>query len=486
MPSWPSQVREPRRGEAEGFDARLKVRPARTGSHVPFANAGDAYLTILLFAVAGYAMLGKGFAYAGLPPLFPGELILALGLLTLIHPRMSPAVLWSLPTFLIVLLIGWTLMRTLPFVGPFKIDALRDSVVAVYGLYAIIVANLILADPRRIDKIVKWAGLFFTAYVFVVMPLYTAQLVLGQSLPSWPGSPDATIISLRSGEIAVHVAAAAVFALVALKRNSLIWLGALLLSIAILSALSRGAMVAMAVPILAAMLLTGRVVPAIAVFTGTLPIVAFLYIANISFEFPGVERTLDVRQIINNAVSMFADTGIGSLDDNRGWRLEWWGIIVNYTFFGEYFWTGKGFGPNIALQDGFVGTDNTGPLLRSPHSVHMTFLARGGVPGFTLWILLLISWSVAMIRGFYRARARGDRHWAGLFMVCFAYATAAVINASFDVALEGPMVGIVFWVVIGTGIGASMAYGTYQAAYAAPGRPAQPTVLEPPQFRLRV
>ena len=44
----------------------------------------DRYFAVLLFAVAAYATTGKGFAYAGIPPIFPGEVILAAGLFTLI------------------------------------------------------------------------------------------------------------------------------------------------------------------------------------------------------------------------------------------------------------------------------------------------------------------------------------------------------------------------------------------------------------------
>ena len=34
-------------------------------------------------------------------------------------------------------------------------------------------------------------------------------------------------------------------------------------------------------------------------------------------------------------------------------RLDWWKEIVTYTINGKYFWTGKGFGVNLADDDGF-------------------------------------------------------------------------------------------------------------------------------------
>jgi hypothetical protein len=38
------------------------------------------------------------------------------------------------------------------------------------------------------------------------------------------------------------------------------------------------------------------------------------------------------------------------------------------------------------------------------------------------------------------------------------YWVGVIVDSSFDVALEGPMVGIVFWVLFGAGIGLSMTY----------------------------
>ena len=40
----------------------------------------DAYLRVLCVALACYAVIGKGFAYLGVPPLFVGEVLLLVGL----------------------------------------------------------------------------------------------------------------------------------------------------------------------------------------------------------------------------------------------------------------------------------------------------------------------------------------------------------------------------------------------------------------------
>jgi hypothetical protein len=88
----------------------------------------------------------------------------------------------------------------------------------------------------------------------------------------------------------------------------------------------------------------------------------------------------------------------------------------------------------------------------------MTLLARGGVPGLALWILFLVSWFGAMFAAFLDARRRREQAWAGLFLFIACYASACVINATFDVALEGPMQGVWFWCLIGFGIGSVMIF----------------------------
>ena len=139
----------------------------------------------------------------------------------------------------------------------------------------------------------------------------------------------------------------------------------------------------------------------------------------------------------------------------KEWRLEWWRKIEDYTLNGKYFWSGKGFGINLASDDGFQVVDESDGLpLRSPHSVHMTILARTGVPGLLLWLVLLGTWAASIVIAYVRARIRQEPRWAGLFLWLFAYFMAILVNGSFDVYLEGPLGGIWFWSVYGVGLAA--------------------------------
>jgi hypothetical protein len=92
-----------------------------------------------------------------------------------------------------------------------------------------------------------------------------------------------------------------------------------------------------------------------------------------------------------------------------------------------------------------------------PLYTHMNILARAGVPGVVLW-LLLISWGVMMLKAMFVARSRRHEQWVGLFLFISCYATSVVINASVDVVLEGPMQGMWFCCLFGFGIVSVMVY----------------------------
>ncbi|WP_162244698.1 O-antigen ligase family protein [Aureimonas sp. Leaf454] len=419
----------------------------------------DRYVTVLLVCIAAYAFTGKGFAYAGVPPLFPAELLLLCGLVTLVWPMPSAAFLCTAPSLILLAMIVWTLGRTIPYVGAYKIDALRDSVIVVYGLFAFVVANLILEKPARIDAAVGRADRFFLVYGAVAFLLYIIPKQLGHLIPAWPVS-GAPMMLLRGGEVAVHIAGAAVFALVGLRRFPVWWVGLLILGIMVVSAQSRGGMLAIAVPIALATLLSGRYRPALATVLAATPIFAVLYLTDVEVQLPPDFRTMRAGQLLDNVTSIFASSSNSDLDGTKIWRIRWWQTITDYTLHGDYFWTGKGFGINLAMSDGFVVGDGDGPPLRSPHSAHMTILARSGVPGLVLWIALNGTWLAMMVAHIVRARLAGDEHWAGLLIFVTCYLVAGLVNASFDVALEGPMMGVIFWVLFGAGIGLCMTYRT--------------------------
>lgn len=420
----------------------------------------DYYLLLLSGILLGYALLGKGFAYFGFPPLFIGDAVFIIGLFTLLRSGCSVAVLASIPSFLLAASMLWVVVRTLPFVSDYGIDALRDSVIIVYGGFAFIVVGLLIDDERRLETIVRYYRTFIGFYVLAIPFLFAISRSLVDHIPYVPGT-DVRLLLIGPGEAPVHLAGAAVFAMAGFYGPSRLWIMALLVTVVMTSVTTRGGMLAFFIPVAIATILLGKTRQMLASLAVGLALLSAAYTAETTFaDSRDVDqhsmREISARQIVANIQSI-AGHGDPNLEGSRAWRIEWWNRIIDDTVFGPDFWTGRGFGLNLALADGY-GSDRDAAPLRSPHNAHMTILARAGVPGLALWLTFLVAWLTMIYRAMRTAQRRHEPEWAGLCVFIGCYALAAMVNATFDVALEGPMQGIWFWCLIGLGIGAVMIY----------------------------
>lgn len=422
-------------------------------SDVPDVN--DYYLLFLCALLIGYALAGKGVAYLGFPPLHVGEIAFLLGIAAFLRTGCWIAVLTTAPSLLLTLLIVWVIFRTLPYIRYYGMDSLRDSVIVLYGFFAIIMAALLIEKPSRLGQILSGYSRF--AWVYGILGGLIYQLTVPGLFFAHGTSSSFQFPQVRGGEAAVHLAGIAVFILLGFRRVGALWLCALLVSFVLVTP-SRAAMLTCVIPIAIAVVVGGKfrsVAPGLALGLGLLGVASAF---NIEIPMP-TGRTAGPAQIVDNLYSLVGHSdAAGGLDNTKKWRLMWWQAIQDYTFRGDYFWLGKGFGINLAEADGFVvGTDGAAPL-RSPHNGHLTILARAGVPGIVLWIATCALWFGRLLRLFVIAKRRGDEMWANLFLWIGCYASGILINSSFDVALEGPMLGIWFWALFGIGIGVTMIY----------------------------
>lgn len=415
-------------------------------------SIGDGCMLALAVLLAGYAVAGRTFAYLGIAPLYVGEMAFGLGIVALAYSRCAIATFAALPNIFLGLLMGWTVIRTLPYIGEFGIDALRDSVIVIYGGFAFIVTALLLEKPTRLTRVI----IFLRALSIVLVPLAPFLLLLSDEALDRSG--EASLVLIKAGTMAVHLSGAAILALLGFKRVSIVWLILLLVGMASASTQGRGGMLAAMAMITFAAIASGKQRQLGAVVTIAIGLIAVAYIADLSIP-TNRSRDISARQLVDNVLSLFGSSD-ASLDGTKVWRMNWWGSIIDYTFNGPYFWAGKGFGVNLAVADGFlVGLEfPNAPWLRSPHNSHLAILARTGVPGFALWLLTVVSWSAVLLANMVRARRRGDDAWANFFVLIFCYALGFLIDATFDVALEGPMAGIWFWCLFGAGTAATMIY----------------------------
>jgi hypothetical protein len=160
-------------------------------------------------------------------------------------------------------------------------------------------------------------------------------------------------------------------------------------------------------------------------------------------------RSVDTTQWWENITSIFLGSSNIQLEQTKSFRLAWWDTIINETFNGPYFWTGRGFGVNLADVEGFPSLDQ---VLRDPHNTHLSVLARMGVPGFVLWILLQGAFALLLLRALLAFRRTGDQQLAAVAAWVLVFWTAMMVDTAFDPYLEGPQGGIWFWVLFGLGL----------------------------------
>jgi hypothetical protein len=411
------------------------------------------YLELLCFALAGYAVLGKGFAYLGIPPIYVGEILLLLGIATALSRGCIVAAIFNVSGIALCATMLWTAVRTIPYVRQYGFDALRDSVIVFYGLFAFICASLLLRDHAGLVLIIRRYRNFIPCLI-ILAPVIQ---VLAQFYPRWPNGQPLFFVKVH--DASAHLAGAALFALVGFVRLGPLMMFVLLATAFFAFSQSREALVAfVAAFALAAIFIPDRQkLKQLAGWIAAAALVAAVAaLLDVQIAVPGRIRPVAFRQVIDNLLSVFGHSDYQLTEATKEWRLMWWRDIIDYTLHGPYFWGGKGFGVNLADSDGFqvVALDSEEPLLRTPHSAHMTILARTGVIGLILWSFTLGSWLVAMASRLRAARRSDDPAWAGLFAFLLCFWMTLLISASFDVALEGPMLGIWFWVIFGIGIAA--------------------------------
>jgi O-Antigen ligase len=406
----------------------------------------------LLAILAGYAFFGKGFAYLGAPPLYVGEVVLLLGLLTILLNIGTAR--FGVLHGLIVAFMLWCALRTVPFIGTYGIDALRDGATWGYAIFALAVSVSLV--PLHFARLATGYRLLIPVFLAWVPIAAALTLAFEPLLPRAPGS-DVPITVFKGGDTSVHLAAIAAFLLLGLDRvrdrfprppHLFMW-PMWIVNAALVAALNRAAFLALTT-VAAVVLFVRESGRWFTLILFSVAIAALLAVVNPAVEL-GLPRSLSVDQLVQNALSLFGSEGGSVNEATKNWRYAWWNTIIDYTVNGQYAATGKGFGINLADADGFqVLADGS---LRAPHSVHFEILARAGVPGLVLWILLQGAFCVTLLRSAFRASRTAPR-WVPVLAWVFVYWAAAMIDGSFDVYIGGPQGGIWFWAVMGLGIAA--------------------------------
>ena len=414
------------------------------------------YLIVVGLLLVGYSFFNRGFAYIGYTPIFVGEVVLGIGLFAVVAGGGSLRFLRSPITWVLLLFMTWQVLILLPGLSKYGFLALRDSVIWLYSIFAILVSAALMRS-RAFAKVPEWYFFFLPAWALVSPFLFVLTELFSASIPQHPGT-DVPIIHIKPGDMGVQIAGAAAFLALGLHRQFrrsvprypavqeiYLWVF-LLMGLIACGSRNRGGLLA---PVVACAFVTlfkplNRLTR---ILLPLLIVILFAFAIALKVSIGG-EREISLGQIYDNIESVLVKSEKKELTGTAQWRIEWWNQILDDTVYGDNFWTGVGYGVSLAKRHGFA--DDTGN--RSPHNGHLTILARSGVPGIVLWITLLATVFFCLLRANFAARAARQPAIGNLMIWVLGFLMAFIFNASFDVFLEGPQGGIWFWCLIGYAI----------------------------------
>ncbi len=397
----------------------------------------DIYLKLYFLIYILYIIFNKGIAYS-----FLVELLWFFGIALIFLNRNNIYFIYNKKSIIIYILLF--VSNVYLFIGFFNypiLEVIKDSFVFNYAFFFLIIISFINEKDfiwEKLEKIYKWYPLipFLSFSIFNLFTFIDSIKIFG----------NITIMNYKHSDMAIHLLISTIFFLnqqfTKLKVSQYLQILFIFFDLLIIASYSRSGTISFLIGLGFYLYLNKenivttnlkRIMKLLVI--GLIIVIPIYSSLQIKENFQG--RTLGFNQIKNNFLSIVASNEElpASLEDNKIWRLVWWGKIINYSFTPQYFFTGRGLGMSLVKTDGIETEDS----LRSPHNYHLTIMARFGVLIFFLWIYFLF----LIFKDYFRKKLFGK-----VFLI-ISILLAFVINSSFDVFLEGPMGAFPFWTFIG-------------------------------------
>ena len=403
----------------------------------------------LLSYLAGITIIGKGPTYIGISPLFWGEVVMITSVLFIVPLlKRTDLIGRTIPlTTLIALFMAIGTALTITSFPRWGMDAIRDAAMWYYALFFFVGLGL-ASQSRTGDRV--WS--IMRVFWLLALVWNTANLLSGERISeSGPVLPyrGIRLFFNSTHEAGQNLALGAILMLCTDALKTKRFFKMLMATIAVLGLglfaiqEGRGMRVGIASGVLAVLLLTlsprkPRITSRLlALMVLAIPLVAFAAIA-------------DSQRFVKLAsLDRFEETSEGT----AAWRTIWWqrlyeAVMKNNPAFG------LGFGESLAMYhpvlDPIAGKEG---VVRSPHNINVTIFSRMGIVGLVLWILILIvgigGLFVRVWRGVdkfgnpYTQERKDELTFWILMLIC------TVVNSSFGVMMEGPVLGIWFWLALG-------------------------------------
>jgi hypothetical protein len=408
--------------------------------------------------LGGYLLLDRAFAYLHLPgtPLFVGELVLGVGVLGAVMstrhfvvPIRDEPILAVLVAFTV-----WGVIRTLPGIATYQLDAVRDAALWYYCLFVFLAAAALSRSPELIERLVRQLNRF-VPWLLLWLPIGLVLAPLSTSAPTVPFS-TVSVLSHKPGSAAT----AALLVLGCLwllpgdrsPRSRAGWSLLALVVIGLAATQNRGGLLGViaggAVGLAFLRNRTGLVARTVLVAGLGLMLASLL---SLKVPMAGVQgREFSASQLIDNLVSLTGKKSPGNLGGTVDGREELWSRILAKQISDGRLIHGSGFGQNLATEVGVY--DEGKDTLRSPHNSHLHVMARLGVVGISLWGALWIGWYWRMLAGCRRLGRDGLDFRRKIGVICLMVVTAVLVSCFFDPILEGPQGAALLWTAVGIGV----------------------------------
>jgi len=409
--------------------------------------------------LAGYLLFDRAFAYVHLPgtPLYVGELVLGVGVLGALTATgyLRTAVRNEPVLTLLAVFFLWGLIRFLPGLHAYGINAVRDFALVYYSLFAFFTAAAMARSPDILGRLVTQLGRF-VPWLLIWLPIALTLAV--RHVPNVPFT-TVSILDHEPGNAAI----AALIALGSLwlfpngrsARSRAAWSTVALVVIALSATQNRGGLlgtvVAAAVGLAFYQDRLRIIVRAVAVMALGFSLASLfsLHTSN-----PGGQgRAFSASQLFTNVASIGGSQESGNLGGTVNGRQELWSQVLHKQTSDGLLIRGYGFGPNLAfLAGGAEASGNPTDPLRSPHNSHLDILARMGLIGFSLWIALWLGWYTRLVRGCRRLAERGLHARRQVAVLCLMVTTTILVSTFFAPQLEGAQVAVLLWTAFGIGV----------------------------------
>lgn len=443
-----------------------------TGTFEPPKDRGSLpwSIRLLIFYLAAITIFGKGPTYLGIPPVFLGEVTLFVCLVWMVNSWSVwglPSRMFTVTTGLIALFVIYGFVHMLSDIPRYGLLSVRDSACWYYALFFFI--GLQITSNRLIaNKVWRWLQYFWiAALIWNTLPYGIRNFIISsgpkiywRNTPLLLGSGSENLQQMFMGAVIIMLG------IKNLKPMKIQIIGIALEFTLVFTAIynvlrsnPRGVKIAILTPIIIAIPATifsrRGIWPQSRWFVILCVSTILLLSIAIASGPSGINRYISK----NTRLSRFSNLATPEGAFTRGtarWRWLWWQNILE-ELHRENPVTGLGFGLSLSIYTPMVSDELKYPV-RSPHNFNVTILSRMGYFGAGVWAFILVLGIGSLLLCIRKGRLGNnrytlERHKELIFW--FIFISCTWLNASFNVLMEGPVLGIWFWFALGFALGRS-------------------------------